>query len=66
VITIVLEKACLIFASQGNPRDQAVDMAYSIYRSSGIHHEVTMQFSDHPMEYSICQFTDFILEHRLG
>jgi hypothetical protein len=65
-IILVLENACLSYASQSKPtRDVALDQSYSQYRSSGVHNVVKRQFSLHPKAYSIHQFTEFILKHRL-
>jgi hypothetical protein len=66
VIILILEHACVSYASQSNPtRDEALDQAYSRYCASGVHNEVTKQFFAPPKEYSIPQFTAFILKHRL-
>jgi hypothetical protein len=66
VISIILEHTCLLYASQLKPpRKEALDRAYSLYRSSGVHSAVRKQFSAPPMEYSLLQFTEFILNHRL-
>jgi hypothetical protein len=65
-ITIILEHACLLFASKLNPiRERALDRACSQYKSSDIHHKVREQFSAPPIQYSIFQFTEFIIQHRL-
>jgi hypothetical protein len=66
VLVLILEHACLRFASQSKPtKDEALDEAYSRYCTSGAHNELMKQFSASPEEYSISQFTEFILEHRL-
>jgi hypothetical protein len=63
---LILEHACLSFASQPkSTNDEALDRAYSRYCASGIHNELTTQFSETPKEYSILQFTEFILKNRL-
>jgi hypothetical protein len=63
---LILENACLYYASQPEPnRDEALNQAYSRYCGSGIHSKVTKQFFSLPMEYSIPQFTEFILKHHL-
>ena len=67
VVTLILEHACLLHASQDDPdRDKALDRAYSQYVSSDFHNEVSRQFSAPPTQYSVSQFTEFILEHRLS
>jgi hypothetical protein len=68
VIILILEHAFLSHAPQSKPtRDEALDWAYSRYCASGVHNEVTKQFSEslRPKAYSILQFTEFILKHRL-
>jgi hypothetical protein len=63
---VIIEHACLLFTSQhGLTRDEAVDIAYDRYKSSGFHTEVTTQFPASPVQYTILQFTEFILKHRL-
>jgi len=65
-IILILEHACLSYASQSKPiRDEALDMAYSRYCASGVHNEVVKQFVAPLEEYSILQFTEFVLQHRL-
>jgi len=65
-MVLVLENACLSYASLSKPtRDVALDLAYSRYSASGVHNEVTRQFSLRPKAYSIHQFTEFIFKHRL-
>jgi hypothetical protein len=65
-ITLILEHACLFYASQLKPtRDEALDSACSQYISSNIHNTVIKQFSAPPMQYSILEFKEFILKHRL-
>jgi hypothetical protein len=66
VALLILDHASLYFASSLNPRlEDALDNAYSQYISSKTHDAVQKQFSASPEEYSILQFTEFILEHRL-
>jgi hypothetical protein len=66
VITIILEHACLIYASLLNPtRADALDRAYSQYGPSDFHIAAREQFSASPIQYSTIQFIEFILEHRL-
>jgi hypothetical protein len=43
----------------------ALDNAYSQYLSSDAHNAVQRQFSASAQEYSISQFTEFILQYRL-
>jgi len=65
-IVIILEHACLLHASQLHPTiKEALDRAFSQYRSSDIHNAVRKQFSAPPMQYTILQYTEFIVEHRL-
>jgi len=66
VMILILEHTCLLFASQPKPaKDEALDRAYSRYCASTVHNELTNKFSAPPKEYSILQFTEFVLEHRL-
>ena len=66
MVILILEHACLSYASESRPtQDEALDEAYSRYCASGIHNELTEQFSAHPQEYSILQFTEFILTHTV-
>jgi hypothetical protein len=63
---LILEYACRYFASQSKPtRNQALDQAYSRYCASDIHIEVIKQFTATLNKYSILQFTEFLLKHRL-
>ena len=63
---IILEYACRFYASSpDSPRVKALDKAYSQYKQSGTHKVVGSQFPGSPNEYSIPQFTEFILQHRL-
>jgi hypothetical protein len=65
-IILIIEYACLSYASQSKPtRDEALDQAYSRYCASDIYTELMMQFSGPPDKYSILQFTEFLLMHRL-
>ena len=43
----------------------AMDQAYYQYTSSDTHNAVKEQFSLRPTQYSILQFTEFVLSHRL-
>jgi hypothetical protein len=54
------------FMPQSQPtRDGALDQAYSQYCASDIYVKIMMQFPAPPNKYSILQFTEFILKHRL-
>jgi hypothetical protein len=66
VTILILEHACLSYASEPKPtRDEALDQAYSQYCASDIHHEVMTEFFEAPEKYSIVQVTEFILTHHL-
>jgi len=66
VTILILEHACLFYASQSKPtRDEALARAYSQYCASGAHKQMIEQFSALPKEYSSIQFTEFILKHLL-
>jgi hypothetical protein len=63
---LILEPACLSYASLSKPTiEEALDRAYSQYQASGIHNAVIRQFLAPFKEYSIQQFTEFILGSRL-
>ena|SRR6267142_585201 len=65
-IILILEHVCLSYGSQSKPtRDEVLDQAYSRYCASDIRNEVTEKFSAPPDKYSILQYTEFILKHRL-
>jgi hypothetical protein len=67
VIILILEYASVLYASQFKPtREKALNQAYSQYSASKIHNQITKQFSAPPGDYSILQFTEFILQHRLS
>jgi hypothetical protein len=67
VSILILEHATLYYASSSIPTfDQAFDRACFQYRASNTHNVVIEQFSAAPQTYSILQFTEFILGHRLG
>jgi hypothetical protein len=67
VLILILENACLSYTSQSKPtRDQALEQAYAQYCASGIHIDLTKQFSASRKEYSMPQFIEFILKHRLS
>jgi hypothetical protein len=66
IVIILILDACLSYISQSEPtRDEALDQACSQYCTSDIYIELMMQFSAASNEYSILQFTEFILEHHL-
>jgi hypothetical protein len=66
VVILILEHACLSYVSQSKPTIlKALDQAYSQYCASNIHIELTKQFAASYKEYSILQFTEFILNHHL-
>lgn len=63
---LILEHASLHHASFSKPTiDEAFDKAYSQYQASGIHSAVIEQFCTAPKDYSVEQFMEFILTHRL-
>jgi hypothetical protein len=65
VTILILEHACLFYASSSMPTfENAFDDAYSQYQAADIHNKVIKQFSGPSKEYSIQQFTEFILSHR--
>ena len=65
-IILILEHAGLFLASSYSPTlNEALDRAYSQYISSGLHNDVKQQFFQPPKQYSILDFTEFILVHRL-
>ena len=69
VTILILDRACLLYASPSHPgrltRIRALDQACSQYASSDIHDAVKEQFLLPPKQYSISQFTEFVLSHRL-
>jgi hypothetical protein len=63
---IILEYACRFrTSSPDSSRKKALDKAYSRYKRSGTHNVVKSQFHGSPNQYSISQFTEFIIRHRL-
>ena len=65
-IILILDHACLSYVSRSKPTHmKALIKAYSRYKASGVRNTITMRFSAHPTQYSIRDFTEFILEHRL-
>ena len=69
VLILILECACISYASRSRPpatsRDDALDKAHSLWLTSKIHHALIEKFPDPKCEYSILHFTQFILPHRL-
>jgi len=66
VAILILEHACLFYISLSKPSvNEALDKAFSQYQASDVHNAVIRQFLAAPNEYSIEQFTEFILNHHL-
>jgi len=66
VTILLLDRVSLSCASPSRPAlDDALDQAFSQYESSDTHNAVKEQFSLPPEQYSISQFTEFVLSHRL-
>jgi len=66
VTILILDCASLFFASPSRPtRDDALGHARSQYESSDTYNAVKEQFSLPHKRYSISQFTEFLLSHRL-
>ena len=66
VTVLILDHAALLYASPSPPTlDDALDQAYSQYGSSDTHNAAKEQFSLSPKEYSILEFTEFVLSHRI-
>ena len=66
VTILLLDRASLSYASPSCPGlDDALGQACSKYESSDAHIAVKKQFSLPPERYSISQFTEFVLSHRL-
>ena len=63
---LILDRATLLYvASYDETPEDALDQAYSRYKSSDVHNVVKEQFALPPRQYSILQFTEFVLSHRL-
>ena len=63
---LILDCASLFYASRSRPTlEEALDQAYSQYKSSDTHNAVKEQFSLPIQEYSISQLEEFVLSHRL-
>jgi hypothetical protein len=66
VTILILDRASFFYASPSRPPlEDALDQAYSQYNSSDTHNAVKEQFLLPPKQYSISQFTEFVLPHRL-
>jgi len=66
VTILILDHASLSHASSSIPTlEIALNKACFQYTSSHIHDKITNQFAAPPGEYSISQFNEFILQHRL-
>ena len=63
---LILDRASIIYALPSRlTLDDALDQACSQYKSSDTHTAVKEQFLLPVKEYSISQFTKFVLSHRL-
>ena len=63
---LILHHASILYASTSRPSlEDALDQAYSLYKSSNTHNVLKEQFSLRPEQYSILQFTEFVLSHPL-
>ena len=66
VAILILDRASILSVSPSRPTvTDALDQACSQYISSDTHQAVKEQFSQPPKQYSILQFTEFVLSHRL-
>jgi len=66
VTVLILDRASVLYASPSRPTlDDALDRACSQYESSGTHDAVKEQFLLPPKQYSISDFIEFVLSHRL-
>ena len=66
VTVLILDHAALLYASPSRPTlDDALDQAYSQYESSDTHNAAKEQFLLSPKQYSVFQFTEFVLSHRI-
>jgi hypothetical protein len=67
VTILILEQASLFYASLPKlTLIEALDKAYFEYQASNTHDAVIKQFVAPFKEYSILQFTEFILNHSLS
>jgi hypothetical protein len=63
---LILDLAFFFYISTSFPTvGHALDKAFSQYKSSDTHNAVKEQFVLPPNQYSILQFTEFVLSHRL-
>jgi len=63
---LILDRASLFYASPSRPtREDALNQACSQYKSSDTHTAVKERFLLPPKQYSISQFTGFVLSHLL-
>ena len=66
VTILILDRASLFYASPSCPTlEEALDQAYSQYKSSDTHNTVKEQFLLPLKQYSISQLEEFVLSHRL-
>ena len=65
-VILILEHTCILYAFRAQPNsDEALEKAYSRYKSSDVHSAVRNQFSGPHSQYSLLDITEFILKHRL-
>jgi len=65
VTTLILDRASLFYAFPfRSTLEDALDQAYSQYKSSNTHNAVKEQFFLPPKQYSVSQFTEFVLSHH--
>ena len=63
---LILDHAGLSYASSSKPTlNMVVTNACAQFMASHVLDEIVNQFTAPPQEYSISEFTDFILDHRL-
>ena len=66
VTILILDCASLLYASPSRlTLEEALDQAYSQYKSSDTHDAVKERFSLPLIRYSIPQLEEFVLNHRL-
>jgi len=66
VAILILDRVSILYVSPSQPTLMAaLDQACLECRSSDTHNAVKEQYSLPPKEYSILQFTEFVLSHRL-
>lgn len=65
-MVLILECASISHAFSSFPTfSESLDNAYSHYMASNTHIVVKQHFSLSPNHYSIPEFTEFVLKHRL-